>query len=144
MMLGLPFSLWNYSPPLGFIIMVLYFLTFLNLSAFIIGLSMNSDRKYYVKSFKKLLEIRSKKWNITIIADQDQIINELISNQKHHYLISGYLWFWPILYLIIAQSSWMVHRTFFLICVICVSLYYVNAYKRGKTEKKIILSSGKQ
>ena len=144
MMLGLPFSLWNYSPPFGFIIMVLYFLTFLNLSAFIIGLSMNSDRKYYVKSFKKLLEIRSKKWNITIIADQDQIINELISNQKHHYLISGYFWFWPILYAIVVQSSWSPHRTFLIICVICVSLSFINDYFRAKSEKRIILAAGKQ
>jgi hypothetical protein len=144
MMLGLPFSLWNYSPPLGFIIMVLYFLTFLNLSAFIIGMSMNSDRKYYVKSFKKLLEIRSKKWNITIIADQDQIINELISNQKHYYLISGYFWFWPILYLFVVQSSWSPHRTFFIICVICVSLSFINDYFKAKSEKKIILAAGKQ
>ena len=143
-MLDLMFSLWNYSPPFGFIIMVLYCINISSLGFFLRGLSMNSDRKYYVKTFKKLLEIRSKKWNITIIADQDQIINDLISNQKHYYLISGYFWFWPILYLFVVQSSWSPHRTFLIICVICVSLSFINDYFKAKSEKKIISAAGKQ
>ena len=144
MMLNLIFNLGPYSQPLGFITTILFFLTFSNLGFFLRGLSMNSDRKYYVKTFKKQLEIRSKKWNITIIADKDQIINELISNQKHHFLISGYFWFWPILYAIVVQSSWSPHRTFLIICVICVSLPLINDYFRAKSEKKIILAAGKQ
>jgi len=62
MMLGLPFSLWNYSPPFGFIIMVLYCINISSLGFFLRGLSMNSDRKYYVKivymiccNFEKIL-----------------------------------------------------------------------------------------
>ena len=144
MMLDLMFSLWNYSPPLGFIITILFYMNISNFGFFLRGLSMKSDRKYYVKTFKKLLEIRSKKWNITIIADQDQIINDLISNQKHHYLISGYFWFWPILYLFVVQSSWSPHRTFLIICVICVSLSFINDYFKAKSEKKIISAAGKQ
>ncbi len=138
------YSLWTYSQPLGKIIFVLFFINISNFGFFLRGLSMKSDRKYYIKSFKKLLEIRSKKWNITIDKDEDKVINELISNLKHHFLISGFFWFWPILYSMVAQSSWSSHITLLVICVICVSLFFINGYFRGKTEKKIILSAVKQ
>ena len=134
----------NYSQPLGFIIWIFFILTMENLGLFLKGLSMKSDFRTNVNWFKKLLENRSKKWNITIVEDENMVINDLISSLKHHYLISGFFWFWPILYSMVAQSSWSSHITLLVICVICVSLLFINDYFRGKTEKKIILSAVKQ
>lgn len=137
-------SLWTYSQPLGIIILVLFSINISNLGFFLRGLSMKSDRKYYIKSFKKLLEIRSKKWNITIDEDEDKVINELISNLKHHFLISGFFWFWPILYLMVAPSSWMAHHILLGIEIVCTILFFVNIYLQKKAERKIIMSAVKQ
>jgi hypothetical protein len=134
----------NYSQPLGFIIWIFFILTMENLGLFLKGLSMKSDFRTNVNWFKKLLENRSKKWNITIVEDENMVINDLISNLKHHYLISGFFWFWPILYLMVAPSSWMAHHILLGIEIVCTILFFVNIYLQKKAERKIIMSAVKQ
>ena len=134
----------NYSQPFGFIIWIFFILTMENLGLFLKGLSMKSDFRTNVNWFKKLLENRSKKWNITIVEDENMVINDLISNLKHHYLISGFFWFWPILYLMVAPSSWMAHHILLGIEIVCTILFFVNIYLQKKAERKIIMSAVKQ
>ena len=134
----------NYSQPFGFIIWIFFILTMENLGLFLKGLSMKSDFRTNVNWFKKLLENRSKKWNITIVEDENMVINDLISSLKHHYLISGFFWFWPILYLMVAPSSWMAHHILLGIEIVCTILFFVNIYLQKKAERKIIMSAVKQ
>ena len=143
MLLSIAFQL---STPLEDIDLCLFFLNVSGLGLLLSGLSMiidRGDREKYAKTYKKLLERRSKTWNLTVVEDEDKVVNELISNLKRHYLSFGIFSFWPLLYVIIAQSSLESYRVLLGIEIASISLFFVNIYIHGRAEKRIILSAMK-
>lgn len=129
--------------PLGDIVTILYFFSVGSLPDFLLWATTNLDRKDYEKKFKKLLERKSKKWNLTIAEDVHEVTNEFILNLKRRYLRLGMCEIWPIIYVIIAQDSWRSHRVLLGIEIICTLLLVFNTYILHKADNGIILSAMK-
>ena len=135
---------WLLATPLGDIVTILYFFSVGSLPDFLLWATTNLDRKDYEKKFKKLLERKSKKWNLTIAEDVHEVTNEFILNLKRRYLRLGMCEIWPIIYVIIAQDSWRSHRVLLGIEIICTLLFVFNTYILSRAEKRVILSAMKQ
>jgi hypothetical protein len=90
------------------------------------------------------LKRKSKKWNSTIVEDENTVINELFLLLKRGYLRTGISKIWPVLYVIIAEDSWISHRVLLGIEILSMSFFIVNIYMTRKAEKKIIMSAMKQ
>ena len=135
---------WLLSTPLGDIVTLLYYFSVSSFLDFLLWLTINLNKKDYEKSIKKLLKRKSKKWNSTIVEDETTVINELFLLLKRGYLRTGISKIWPVLYVIIAEDSWISHRVLLGIEILSMSFFIVNVYMLRKAEEKIVMSAMKQ